>query len=81
MSQVRRGPIRKFMQTVGPEMFQELERISEEKGIHVQTLLRAVIIPEWMQEHGLSMSDMRTSVALESAVRRHSGRSTSLAVH
>ncbi len=39
----------KFMQTIGEEMFNELERISDEKGIRVQTLLRAIIIPEWAQ--------------------------------
>jgi hypothetical protein len=45
----------KFMQTVGDEMFKELEKIANEKGIGVQTLLRAVIIPEWVQREGLSM--------------------------
>ena len=44
----------KFMQTIGEEMFSELERISDEKGIRVQTLLRAVIIPEWVQRQKLS---------------------------
>jgi hypothetical protein len=39
----------KFMQTVGDEMFTMLEKFAEEKGIRVQTLLRAVIIPEWMK--------------------------------
>ena len=45
----------KFMQTIGDEMFKELERIADEKGIRVQTLLRAVIIPEWVQKEGLSI--------------------------
>src|SRR6266516_5876369 len=44
----------KFMQTIGEEMFNKLERISREKGIRVQTLLRAVIIPEWVQGQKLS---------------------------
>src|SRR5713226_2127544 len=60
-SQSRRGksgptesdPKHKFMQTVGDEMFKELEEIADEKGIRVQTLLRAVIIPEWVQREGL----------------------------
>ena len=43
----------KFMQTIGDEMFKELEEIADEKGIRVQTLLRAVIIPEWVQREGL----------------------------
>jgi len=45
----------KFMQTIGEDMFSELERISREKGIRVQTLLRAVIIPEWVQRQKLSV--------------------------
>src|SRR5712692_5503234 len=45
----------KFMQTIGDEMFIELEKIADEKGIRVQTLLRAVVIPEWVQRVGLSM--------------------------
>jgi uncharacterized protein YbaP (TraB family) len=44
----------KFMQTIGAEMFKELEKIASEKGIRVQTLLRAVIIPEWVQRQRLS---------------------------
>lgn len=63
LAHFKRGPIRKFMQTIGHEMFLELERISDEKGIHVQTLLRAVIIPEWMQEHGLSKQEIQNSLA------------------
>jgi len=42
------------MQTIGDEMFEELEKIATEKGIRVQTLLRAVIIPEWVQRKRLS---------------------------
>ena len=45
----------KFMQTIGDEMFKELEGIAGEEGIRVQTLLRAVIISEWAQKEGLSM--------------------------
>ena len=45
----------KFMQTIGDEMFNELEKIANERGIRVQTLVRAVIIPEWVQKAGLSM--------------------------
>jgi hypothetical protein len=42
------------MQTIGDEMFKELEKIANEKGVRVQTLLRAVIIPEWVQEKRLT---------------------------
>jgi len=49
----------KFMQTIGQKMFKELERISNEKGIRVQTLLRAVIIPEWVQRQKRSRNPER----------------------
>jgi hypothetical protein len=37
------------MQTVGDEMFTVLEKFADERGIKIQTLLRAVILPEWME--------------------------------
>jgi hypothetical protein len=58
----------KFMQTIGGEMFKELERIADEKGIRVQELLRAVIIPEWVQKQGLSV-DSRWNSTGKSDVR------------
>jgi hypothetical protein len=45
----------KFMQTIGEEMFAILEKFADEKGIRVQTLLRAVIIPEWLHREKLSL--------------------------
>ncbi|MEM2385948.1 MAG: hypothetical protein QXO67_03095 [Candidatus Bathyarchaeia archaeon] len=30
-----------------------LEQIAKQRGITVQELIRAVIIPDWMQSHGL----------------------------
>jgi uncharacterized protein YbaP (TraB family) len=54
----------KFMQTIGDETFKELEKIASEKGIRVQTLLRAVIIPEWAQKEGLSMDTKWNSTGL-----------------
>jgi len=59
----------KFMQTIGEEMFSELERISREKGIRVQTLLRAVIIPEWVQRRVLSRNPERDPREIQSAFR------------
>ncbi len=52
--QTESDSIHKFMQSIGEDMFSELERISNEKGIRVQTLLRAIIIPEWVQRRKLS---------------------------
>ena len=63
----------KFMQTIGEEMFSELERISREKGIRVQTLLRAVIIPEWVERQILSRNPERSPREIQAAFReRHS---------
>ncbi len=52
----------KFMQTIGEKMFNELERISNEKGIRVQNLLRAVIIPEWVQQQKRSRNPERDQI-------------------
>src|SRR6266702_3250986 len=59
----------KFMQTIGEEMFNELERISDEKGIRVQTLLRAVIIPEWVQQQIRLMSPERNQMEIRPVLR------------
>jgi hypothetical protein len=60
----------KFMQTIGENMFNELERISNEKGIRVQTLLRAVIIPEWVQGKHLSRNPERNPREIQVAFRQ-----------
>lgn len=39
----------KFMQTVDNEIFRKLTQIAKERGIIVQELIRAVIIPEWLK--------------------------------
>ncbi len=38
-----------FMQTLSESIHEELEKIARKKGITLQELLRAVIIPEWVQ--------------------------------
>jgi predicted DNA-binding ribbon-helix-helix protein len=43
----------KFMQTLDSEIYRKLEQVAKKRGITVQELIRAVIIPEWMQTHGL----------------------------
>jgi hypothetical protein len=40
----------KFMQTLNDHTFKELERLAKQRGITVQELIRAVIIPEWVTE-------------------------------
>jgi len=39
----------KFMQMIDPSVYSELEALAEEKGISVQELIRAIIIPEWLK--------------------------------
>jgi Flp pilus assembly protein TadB len=40
----------KFMQSLDDEVFATLQKIAKERGIKVQELIRAVIIPEWLRE-------------------------------
>ncbi len=47
-------PLPKFMQSLNDHMFRELERLAKQRGITVQELIRAVILPEWLirqEEH------------------------------
>ena len=39
----------KFMQTVEERLYEDLNRLAREKGITIQELLRAIIIPEWIK--------------------------------
>lgn len=60
---------RKFMQTIGDDMFVELEKIADEKGIRVQTLLRAVVIPEWVQTKEPSMDPRANPTSAQKSYR------------
>ncbi len=46
----------KFMQSLNPEVYSELESMAEERKITVQELVRAIIIPEWMRVQGARRS-------------------------
>jgi hypothetical protein len=41
----------KFMQTMDPRFFRRLTRAAERRGISVQELLRAIIIPDWLSTY------------------------------
>jgi len=43
----------KFMQTLDDEIYRKLEQIAKQRGITVQELIRAIIIPDWLQSQGL----------------------------
>ena len=42
-------PTIKYIQTLRESIFTELTRIAQQKGISVQELIRAVIIPDWIR--------------------------------
>jgi len=41
----------KFMQTVERDVYRKLRDIARERGVTVQELLRAVILPDWMANY------------------------------
>ena len=45
------GNNRKFMQSFEESAFRRLERIANERGVTLQELMRAVIIPEWLKKN------------------------------
>lgn len=45
---LRLGTGRKFMQTLDDYIFRELETIADARGVTIQGLIRAVIIPDWI---------------------------------
>ena len=50
----------KFMQFFSKPSYRELQSIAKKKGITVQELLRAVIVPEWLEHHPTSVSKKRS---------------------
>ena len=40
----------KFMQTLDKAVYDTLKKIAQRKGINIQELIRAVIIPEWLDK-------------------------------
>ena len=40
----------KFMQTLDEELYKQLQEIANERGITIQELIKAVIIPDWLKQ-------------------------------
>ncbi len=40
----------KFMQSLDPQVYTELTKIAKQRGISMQELIRAVIVPDWMKK-------------------------------
>ena len=57
------------MLTLRDSVFSELQRFADERGVSIQGLIRAVIVPEWHLEHpGVDTVDMeRDRVSKQSA--------------
>ena len=51
----------KFMQTLDDTIYKELEKMAKRRGISIQELIRAVIVPEWVTGH--SGTDAKESPA------------------
>jgi len=41
----------KFMQTLDDLIYRDLEKLAKKRGITIQELIRAVIVPEWITGH------------------------------
>jgi len=51
MSLMLTGNNRKFMQSFEESAYHRLEMIAKERGVTLQELMRAVIIPEWLKKN------------------------------
>jgi hypothetical protein len=41
----------RFIQTLGDAVHKELTKVARQRGLSVQQLIRAVIIPEWLKDN------------------------------
>ena len=44
----------KFMQSLDPQIYTQLRKMAKDRGITMQELIRAVIVPDWMKRSGES---------------------------
>jgi hypothetical protein len=40
------------MQSLDPEIYSQLRKMAKDRGITMQELIRAVIVPDWMRKAG-----------------------------
>jgi len=62
----------KFMQSLDPQVYAELRKIAKDRGITMQELIRAVIVPDWMREDestGSGRSPRRSRTARNASKR------------
>jgi hypothetical protein len=72
----RREMPTKFMQSLDPQVYAELRKIAKDRGITMQELIRAVIVPDWMTKDktrgGAGGSSRRSRTARGAAKRLRS---------
>ena len=57
---------RKFMLTLRQSVFDQLIRVADQRGVTIQGLIRAVIVPEWHLEHpGPNMDPTVDTVSID----------------
>ena len=49
----------KYMQTLDSHVHSELKRLAKERGVSVQELVRAVIVPDWMRANRKRSAERR----------------------
>jgi hypothetical protein len=59
------------MQSLDPQVYSELRRIAKDRGITMQELIRAVIVPDWMRKDETpDTQSARRSRSAHEAVKR-----------
>ncbi len=58
------------MQTLDSRLYSELEKVARRRGITVQQLLRAVIVPEWFRDENPERSQQISGRASQLHRRR-----------
>jgi len=66
------------MQSLDPQVYAELRKIAKDRGITMQELIRAVIVPDWMKkdEGTNARGSQRRSRTAQSASKRARARIT-----
>jgi len=44
------GKMKKFLQSIDDNIFKQLKKEGDKRGIKVQELIRSVIIPDWLSK-------------------------------
>ena len=56
------------MQSLDPEIYSQLRKLAKDRGITMQELIRAVIVPDWMRKAGGAQPN--SGRAIRKGVRR-----------